>query len=185
MKTTLSFSLFLFLFILSSSLFSQDFTTRSINSEQSGAKIELGMLAPDFSLRSPDKKEYTLNSVKGKYVLMQFWASWCKPCRAENLVILENYTLYKDKSYKEGNGFTVFSVSFDDNLQSWQQAITEDNMLWPYHVSDLKGANSDIAKLYKVKAIPANFLLDGNGIIVAKGFRASELSAILNQYIRN
>lgn len=125
--------------------------------------VEKGDKAPDIELPSPSGKTYKLSDLKGKVVLLDFWASWCGPCRRANPHVVELYEKYKDK------GFTVYSVSLDRTGQKerWTEAIQEDKLTWPYHVSDLKFWASHPAKVYGVKAIPATFLIDKKGKIAS------------------
>jgi thiol-disulfide isomerase/thioredoxin len=141
--------------------------------------LEPGNQAPEIVLPSPDGKEIALSSLRGKMVLIDFWASWCPPCRAENPNLVKVYNEFKDKSFTKGQGFTVYSVSLDRSRDAWLRGIKEDNLSWPYHVSDLKFWNSEAAALYQVDGIPMNFLLDGNGIIVARGLRGELLRQTL------
>jgi peroxiredoxin len=132
----------------------------------------VGSVAPDFTLATPDGKQLALSSLRGKYVLLDFWASWCGPCRRENPNVVKAYNAYKDK------GFTILGVSLDDNKDKWQAAIEKDQLTWA-HVSDLKGWGSAAGQLYRVNSIPASYLLDKQGRIVAKNLRGAELEAKL------
>ncbi len=130
---------------------------------------EIGQKAPDFTLNDQNGTPVSLYSKLGsKLLLVDFWAAWCAPCRAENPNVVKVYNEFKSKS------FDVFGVSLDRTKDDWVQAITKDNLTWT-HVSDLLFWNSAAAKLYAVKSIPANFLLDQNGIIVARNIRGEEL----------
>ncbi|MBQ9214154.1 MAG: TlpA family protein disulfide reductase [Bacteroidales bacterium] len=139
-----------------------------------------GQLSPNIVLKDINAKEASLSYLKGRYILIQFWASWCKPCRAENPIIKNTYIQFKDKKFKNGNEFLVLSISLDEDTESWKKAVHEDNIYEFINVIDTHGVDSDIAKQYNVSSIPANYLIDGQGKIVAKNFRASELSNILN-----
>jgi len=108
-------------------------------------------------------------------VLIDFWAAWCGPCRYENPNLVNAYKRFKDKEFKNGKGFTIYSVSLDRTKDRWVEAIQKDELEWPYHVSDLMYWNSDGAKIYKVNSIPSNYLIDGNGIILAVNLRGERL----------
>ncbi len=136
---------------------------------------KVGDLPPDIKLKDTNGKELSLHSLKGKVVLLDFWASWCGPCRKENPNVVGAYNKFKDK------GFTVFSVSLDSNKDQWIAAIKKDGLLWENHVSDLKGWNSDAAKLYGVRGIPAAFLLDKTGKIVGTNLRGADLDLALEK----
>jgi thiol-disulfide isomerase/thioredoxin len=132
-------------------------------------KISIGSPAPEITMKDKDGKMLTLSSLKGKVVLVDFWASWCKPCRAENPFVVEIYKKYKDK------GLDVFSVSLDQNKEAWLAAIKKDNLIWNNHVSDLQMWQSPVVALYGFNGIPFTCLLDKNGNIVAKNLRGPEL----------
>ncbi len=132
-------------------------------------KLAIGRPAPDFTLKSPTGETIQLSSLKGQVVLIDFWASWCKPCRNENPNLVKTYGKYKDK------GFTIYSVSLDKNKDAWVNAIGQDNLSWPYHGSNLLFWNCPVAGLYNIKSIPATFLIDREGNIVSKNLRGAAL----------
>jgi peroxiredoxin len=161
---------------------------KSIQSSYFGTKLKeisdhikaadvIGKPATDFTLQTPDNQSVSLSSLKGKYVLVDFWASWCGPCRKENPNVVKAFNQFKDKN------FTVLGVSLDEDKTAWQAAITKDKLTWT-HVSDLKGWQSSVAALYHVESIPANFLLDKDGKIVAKDLRGEDLINTLNSLIK-
>ena len=133
----------------------------------------VGAMAPELAFPNPEGKTLKLSDLKGKYVLIDFWASWCGPCRRENPHVVSLYNKYKDK------GFDVFSVSLDQNAAAWTKGIETDKLSWPNHVSDLKGWSSAASKLYGVNSIPATFLVDKEGRIIAKNLRGQELTNAL------
>ncbi|MFT4522352.1 MAG: peroxiredoxin [Bacteroidia bacterium] len=138
------------------------------------APLSVGGLAPEIALKSPDGEVITLSSLRGKVVLIDFWASWCGPCRKENPNVVRMYKKYHDQ------GFEVYSVSLDNSKDKWMNAIQQDGLTWT-HVSDLKGWQSSAAQLYKVSGIPKTFLLDTEGRILATDLRGSDLEARLAQ----
>ena len=137
--------------------------------------VDLGSKAPDIWMDKPDGSDMKLSDLKGQYVLIDFWASWCGPCRRENPNVVRLYKKYKSK------GFTVFSVSLDDNAENWQAAIESDGLEWPNHVSDLLKWNSVVVQLYKFDGIPHTVLIDKKGTIIGKNLRGAELENKLNE----
>ena len=128
----------------------------------------VGQPAPEIALPNPEGTVVKLSSLRGKYVLVDFWAKWCGPCRKENPNVVRAYQKYKDK------GFTVFGVSLDRSREDWLQAIQQDNLTWT-HVSDLKYWQSEAAKTYNITGIPFSVLLDPNGVIIDKNLRGAAL----------
>jgi len=135
----------------------------------------VGSEAPDFTLKTAKGEPISLKDAKGKVVLLDFWASWCRPCRMENPNVVRLYNQYKDK------GFTVFSVSLDNNMEKWVGAIQQDGLVWPYHGSNLLGWQCPVAQQFKVQSIPQTFLLDKNGKIIGKNLRGIELENKLKE----
>lgn len=136
----------------------------------------VGSKAPLFTAKTPDGKEFGLKDAlaKGKYTLVDFWASWCKPCRLENPNLVKAYQTYQDK------GFNILGVSLDRSKDKWVEAIKKDGLLWD-QISNLQFWQDPIAKQYNIRAIPANFLLDENGVIVARDLRGAELEQKLKE----
>ena len=144
---------------------------------QIARRTAMGSQAPDFTQRDTLDRPVSLSDFRGKYVLIDFWASWCKPCRVENPALVQVY-----KKYKERN-FTILGVSLDNNKNNWIRAIRKDHLGWT-HVSDLKFWKNEVALLFGVKTVPQNYLVDPTGKIIGKNIRIQELPARLNEKIR-
>ncbi len=158
--------------------------TLGISIAQTQVGTGIGNKAPELTGKSPEGKTINLSDSKGKLVLLDFWASWCKPCRMENPAVVSAYNKYKDKKFVNAKGFTVFSVSLDKTEAAWKQGIAQDKLAWPYHISDLQWWNSKHAAIYGVRSIPANYLLDGKGVILATGLRGPALEAAIEKYLK-
>ncbi len=136
--------------------------------------VQVGQDAPAFTMNGIDGKPISLADFKGKYVLLDFWASWCMPCRNENPNIVRAYNTYKDKN------FTILGISLDKDPKAWEQAIAADKLTWA-HASELSDFEGPTVRLYQIEAIPSSFLIDPTGKIIAKNLRGDELAAFLEK----
>ena len=144
----------------------------------------IGNKAPALKYKNPEGKEIALSDLKGKLVLIDFWAAWCGPCRRENPVVVNAYQKFKNAKFTNGKGFEIYSVSLDNNKDAWVKAIEKDKLEWDAHVSDLKYWQSEGAKKYGISSIPANFLIDKDGIIIAKNLRGADLERELQKWVK-
>ena len=137
----------------------------------------VGTVLDDFTQTDTAGKPVSLSSFRGKYVLVDFWASWCRPCRQENPNVLANYQKFKDKN------FTVFGVSLDKSKPAWLEAISQDGLVWN-HVSDLQGWSNAVALQFQIQSIPQNFLIGPDGKIIAKNLRGPALDYKLEELLK-
>jgi peroxiredoxin len=139
--------------------------------------VQVGQVAPEFTINTADGKPVSLSSYKGKYVLVDFWASWCQPCRQENPNVVKVYNKYKTKN------FDILGISLDTDKAAWLGAVKADGLTWT-HVSELKDFNGETIKKYQVQAIPTSYLIDPAGKIAAKNLRGDELDGFLAKTLR-
>jgi thiol-disulfide isomerase/thioredoxin len=158
----------------------------SASAQYENTTIKVGQKAPDLSYSDPNGKTLVLSQInKGRVVLLDFWASWCGPCRRSNPALVKLYNDYKSKAFKGAkNGFTIVSVSLDKAKEAWIQAIQADNLVWPYHMSDLMAWQSKAAESYGVQFVPQAFLIGADGKILGKYMSSEEAIGDLNKLVK-
>lgn len=147
--------------------------------------VKVGEIAPEIAMENPDGEILKLSELKGKVVLIDFWASWCRPCRMESPAVRRMYKKYKDQLYSNGTGFEIFSVSLDRQGagDAWKKAIAQDSLTWKYHVGAVKDGNNTASNRYQVFFIPTNALIDGTGKIIATDVHGAALEQMLDSLI--
>ena len=149
-----------------------------------GDSPAIGTKAPELSYENTEGKKVKLSSLKGQIVLIDFWASWCGPCRKENPNLVKAYEKFHTAKFENASGFEIYSVSLDKNKEAWVNAIEKDGLYWKSHVSDLQGWDSEAATKYSISSIPSSFLLDEKGKIIAVNLRGAALEMELEKLLK-
>ncbi|HMQ08771.1 MAG TPA: TlpA disulfide reductase family protein [Saprospiraceae bacterium] len=140
-----------------------------------------GDTAPDFTAELEDGSPFALNDLTGYYVLIDFWGSWCGPCRKENPDLVKLYYKFSKEEFKDAKGFEIVSIGVENHYSSWKSAIEKDGLVWPYHIPQMERFKSDIVSLYKVKEVPTKFLLNPKGEMMAINASALEMDRLLER----
>ncbi len=159
------------------------FSVTAAHAQYENTAIKIGQVAPDLMFQTPEGKMLTLKEVnKDRYVLVDFWASWCGPCRRANPELVQLYKEYNGKPLKGAKkGFAIYSVSLDKNADAWKKAISDDGLVWSSHVSDLGGWSSKSAEIYGVSFVPQAFLIGPDGKVVGKYMLGGEVAKDLKK----
>jgi thiol-disulfide isomerase/thioredoxin len=139
----------------------------------------IGGQAKDFNAHLRSGESFKLSDLKGKYVLLHFWGSWCGPCRRENRELKDLYAVFNNTLFKNAKGFEIVSIGLETNEERWENAILQDGMIWKYHIVGLNSFDSELAKLYGIKQIPSSFMLDENGKILGINWTVKEINSFL------
>jgi len=147
-------------------------------------KFSSGEEIPGFEAKLKDGSSFALSDLKGDYVLLDFWGSWCGPCRRDNPGLVRLYDEFNGKSFKEADDFHIVNVAIETNERRWLAAIDKDGLNWPYHIAEFDRFNSPIAKAYGVREIPTKYLLDSSGKIIGVNQTEEELRDFFNSQIK-
>ncbi len=147
-------------------------------------KFGEGQNAPDFEMEMFNGDPFKLSDLRGNYVLLDFWGSWCGPCRKDNKNLVKLYREYNHKTFKHGGGFEIVSVAVENDYDRWFSAMVKDQLIWPYHIVLLERFNSPLAKLYGIKEIPTKYLLGPGGNILGTNLSYDETTAILDENLQ-
>ncbi|MFT3883937.1 MAG: TlpA disulfide reductase family protein [Flavobacteriales bacterium] len=167
-------------------LFLLAFSGLSLCAQERLTGVNVGDLAPEIAMPDPNGDTLRLSSLKGQVVLVDFWASWCRPCRMESPHVRHAYHTYNDRLFTNGKGFSVFSVSLDraGGLAQWKKAIATDSLDWKWHVGDVTNGTPAAAQRYQVAFIPTNALIDGEGRVIRKDLHGEALEQALNALLQ-
>jgi len=161
---------------------SNNLVGQSVSKPKTG--IEVGNLAPNITMKDANGSDLSLYDLRGSVVFISFWAAWCRPCRHENKALVETFMTFKGKQFRNADGFRIFSVSLDRTRENWMAAIEKDGLAWSEHVSSLQGWESPVAKTFEITSIPANLLLNADGIIIAKNIQIEQLNKLLDAMVQ-
>ena len=142
-------------------------------------KLEEGQKALDFSAELISGEKFQLKDLRGRYVLLDFWGSWCGPCRKENPLLVDLYHETQHKTYTDASGFDIISVAIETKKSAWLKAIQSDGLVWPYQIGEFERFSSPIASLYKVREIPTKYLLDTSGVVILVNPKVEEVRQFL------
>ena len=145
-------------------------------------KIEIGVRAAEVSGKLADGTSFSISDLKGNYVLLDFWGSWCKPCRESHPELIRLYNEFHSADYKDASGFEIVSFGVERNKRNWAAAIEEDGLVWPFHLVSDDLFNSPVINTYNVKQIPSKFLINPKGIIIAVDPSIEQVSSILRSH---